>query len=131
MSTCKICTVSVVVFFATTEEMTEGGMMNNPNQTATALEDLLRLTKEIIAKKEETYERLEPNSLDEIEDRESFALSYAERIRAFESRVREHNYLYTCRLILERYREGFYYDDEQLELLFMLIDGQRIRKEKQ
>lgn len=108
--------------------------MNNPNRTVAdnaTLEDLLRLTKEIITEKEEAYERLEPHSIDEIDDREAFVLSYAERIRAFEERVREYNYLYTCRLILKRYKEGFYYDDEQLELLFMLIDGQRIKKENQ
>lgn len=108
--------------------------MNNPNRTIAdnaTLENLLRLTKEIIEEKETAYERLEPYSLDEIEERESFVLLYAERIKAFEERVREHNYLYTCRLILDRYKEGFYYDDEQLELLFMLIDGQRIKKENQ
>ncbi len=108
--------------------------MNHSNRTVAnnaTLENLLQLTKEIIAEKEEAYERLEPHFLDEIKERESFVFSYAEKIKGFEERVRAHNYLYTCRLILERYKEGFYYDDEQLEMLFMLIDGQRIKKENQ
>lgn len=97
--------------------------------TNATLEELLRLTKEIIEEKEAAYGLLEPkHSLDAIEDRDAFILSYAGKIRAFENRVREHNYVYTCRLILNHYKSGFYYDDEQLELLFMLIDGQRLSK---
>lgn len=89
--------------------------------------ELLHRTKEIIAEKEIAYELLgEKHLVDEIDDKDAFILSYSDAIKAYESRVREHNYTYTCRLILNHYEQGFYYDNKQIETLFMLIDGQRL-----
>lgn len=94
------------------------------------LEDLFRLTKDIIKEKEKAYEFLDSkHSLDEIDDKNTFVLSYKEKIESFRERVREYNFDYTVLLIIEDYKKGLWLDDKQLETLFMLIDGQRIKKD--
>ena len=66
---------------------------------------------------------------DEIDDKNTFVLSYKEKIESFRERVREYNFDYTVLLIIEDYKKGLWLDDNQLETLFMLIDGQRIKKD--
>ncbi len=105
-------------------------MKNRTIAKNATLEDLFQLTKEIIKEREEAYELLDPkHSLDEIDDKNVFVLSYKEKIESFRERVREYNFDYTVLLIIEDYKKGFWLDDEQLETLFMLIDGQPIKKD--
>lgn len=105
-------------------------MKNRTVAKNATLEDLFRLTKEIIKEREEAYELLAlKHSLDEIDDKDTFVLAYKEKIESFRERVREYNFDYTVQLIIEDYKKGLYLDDKQLETLFMLIDGQRIKKD--
>ena len=105
-------------------------MKNRTIAKNATLENLFQLTKEIIKEREEAYEFLDSkHSLNEIDDKDTFILSYKEKIESFRERVREYNFDYTVRLIIEDYKKGLYLDEEQLETLFMLIDGQRIKKE--
>lgn len=108
----------------------EGYLSNRTIANDATLENLFRLTKEIIKEREEAYELLDPkHSLDEISKKDAFILSYKEKIESFRERVREYNFDYTVLLIIEDYKKGLWLDDEQLETLFMLIDGQRIKKD--
>lgn len=105
-------------------------MKNRTVAKNATLEDLFQLTKEIIKEREEAYELLDSkHSLNETDDKDTFILSYKEKIESFRERVREYNFDYTVRLIIEDYKKGLWLDDEQLETLFMLIDGQRIKKD--
>lgn len=107
-------------------------MKNRTVAKNATLEDLFQLTKEIINEREEAYELLAlKHSLDEIDDKDTFILSYKEKIESFRERVREYNFDYTVLLIIEDYKKGLWLDDKQLETLFMLIDGQRIKKDLQ
>lgn len=87
---------------------------------------LLYGTKEIIAEKEKAYEILSnKRSLDEIKDIDVFTQSYCKKIKSFRDTVKQHNYAYAVRLIIENFKKGLYMDDQQLEIFFSLIDGKR------